>query len=208
MKRLINILVLSFLALMIATPAFSQEAATPTPVKKSRKQIKKEKELNEELCEIADDFNKMIVWKAFDKGSLVVLPEKKLLFLNEAEKVRDKISIENYQIALCQILDNPPVRKQKPREPVPGMEDIMTTPSPTPPKEIAGRDMSPQAIKKAAKKKNKPEVYYGLVLVRFNNQTTMPSVKVVTRLVKEYWIYNVKLKVWYIDSDLSDLFEE
>lgn len=205
MKRLFSVLVVFLLALAFALSALAQDEATPK--KKSRRQISKEKDLTEELCEVATDFNKLIVWKGFDQASMMVKDEKRLWFLNEAEKVRDTVHIEDFKIALCQVLDKEPIRKIKPAQTVPGLEEIMPTPTPAP-KAPDGKDLQSKKMKKKSKKSKAPEVYYGLVLARFVNQSTMPSNKVVTRLVKEYWIYDAKQKVWFIDTDLNDLFTD
>jgi hypothetical protein len=208
MKRLIALTVC--VIFLVTAAGFASAAGKGKEKPKSKAQVRKEKEMTEDLCDAAQDFNKMLVWKGYKEASNMVIPAKQLWFLNEAEKVQNTITIENFQVAMCQLLEQPPVRPQRKREVVPGMDELMKLTNPTPTPTPEQRDLTPkeEAAKKAKKaKKEKKLFYYGLVLVRFVNQTTVPSTKVETRLVPQYWIYDVKEDRWSIDTDLADLFE-
>ena len=74
------------------------------------------------------------------------------------------------------------------------------------------KDQTPQSdesLKEAGvdrpkgRKPKAEEVYYGTVLVRYINRTILPSARVDTKLVKQYWVHVGE--VWYIDFDWSEL---
>ena len=186
---------------------------------------KKSDELNEELCEIAHEFNRLIVWKGFDTAAMVVIPEKRMDFIEKAERVSSRLQIENFRVALCQTglqpfpreKSTPDIPGQTPVVPLLPGQDLPENPAIS--SKSAGTHLAdgepikavPELDDKEADKENKdkkekmkmPKVFYGMTLVRFQNMTIYPSNSVRSPVVKQYWV-NIDGN-WYCDIDLEDL---
>lgn len=181
-------------------------------------------ELSDELCQAAQDFNKLVVWRHYNPVSLMVLPNRRIDFLMEAEKYGGAVQIEHYNVVICQVDETPPVREPElPSTDLPGEKDLEETPEPDAESDrsAVSAEEAVRAVEEAKvpstetslketgierKKGGKPsekKVYYGTVLVRYINRTITPSNSVDTILVKQYWI-NVG-DVWYCDFDWKPL---
>ncbi|MCB1153993.1 MAG: hypothetical protein H6684_04020 [Deltaproteobacteria bacterium] len=200
---------------------------------KDKRETRKVQEISSSLCEAANDFNRLIVWQNYRAASLMVVPSKRIDFLVEGESHVGNLSIENFSIVICQAQKTPPVRDlELPDTELPEEEaedDPMqmrlpvetNPPGGETPREVIGKEEAVDAIEKdqtpqsdeslkeagvdrpKGRKPKAEEVYYGTVLVRYINRTILPSARVDTKLVKQYWVHVGE--VWYIDFDWSEL---
>ncbi|MCZ7586593.1 MAG: hypothetical protein M5R36_26455 [Deltaproteobacteria bacterium] len=189
---------------------------------KKRRDTKKIQELSTDLCEIAADFNKLIVWRHFQPASMMVVPSKRIDFLVDAERYGGGIQIEDYAVVVCQVAEDPPLREvDLPSTDVP--EDGAAPTSDTaPPRRVMDKEEALESVTKdpipegdkslkdigydQPKQRRKPasdRVFYGTVLVRYMNRTILPSNSVDTKLIKQYWV--AVDDVWYCDFDWSEL---
>ncbi len=157
--------------------------------------IKKAKDLQEELCKEASDFNRMVAWGYWDEAAQMVVPDRRGEFLMQAEKVATHLKMEGYKIAMCQVSSFPYPRVRGEVTPTP---TPVPTPTPTPtPRPPADQAPSPTP------KPEMPKVWYGLVLVRYINVSVVPSNAVRSPLLRQYWVW--KDDYWMVDPDLTDL---
>ena len=187
-----------------------------------KKDIKLKQDLSESLCEAANTFNSLVIWRNFEAASLMVMPSRRIDFLVDAEKYAGAVQIENFSVVVCQTDDAPPARDLKlpdtgaPKKPGPpsdkkseedrksitkeeAVDAIQQNPVPETDKSFS--DIGVKRPKQKAPKKER--VYYGTALVRYINRTILPSATVDTRLIKQYWI-NVG-DVWYCDFEWPEL---
>ncbi len=188
-----------------------------------KRETKKLQEYSDELHEIVTDFNKLIVWRGYTPASMAVVPSKRLDFLMDAEKYGGNLHIENYNVVLCQVTVDPPVRDLGLPESTDALsvhEDIVKTDN-TPDKAEATRDpKSDEAgddvekdeagdvtekdeVAEKTKDVKQPKIYYGTALVRYINRSVLPSMSVDTKLIKQYWI-NVD-GAWFCDFSWPDM---
>ncbi len=190
-----------------------------------RKETKKIQDLSDELCETANDFNKLVIWHHYAPVSLMIVPNRRIDFLMETEKYGGSVQIENFAVVVCQVDENPPPPSDLD---LPGtnLPEEGAAPTPTPAPGDAERDLMPkeEAVRavqdakipstdksladtgidrKKGGKPSKNKVYYGTVLVRYINRNLVPSASVDTILVKQRWI-NVG-EVWYCDFEWRDV---
>jgi hypothetical protein len=166
---------------------------------------KKHTELSEELCDVASDFGRRLIWKDYDGAGLLMVPEKKVSFLEKAEYVASKLSIEDYKVALCQVSSIPFERADQDTDYAsdPDVPPVMT---PSGEVQIAKPEEEPELAEGEEKPKLKmPKVFYGVVLMRLINVSVMPSNRVQNKLIKLYWVWTND--VWMCDLDLEDLIE-
>jgi len=161
-----------------------------------RRMIKKAEDLQEELCKLADDFNRMIAWRYYDEAGLMVAPELRADFLMQAEHIYARVSMEGYKISLCQVSPNPFPRQRgevMPGPRPPRRDEATPTPEPTP------EETSPTP------KPEMPKKWYGLVLVRYINLSVAPSNAVRSPLIRQYWYW--ENDVWVVDPEIEQLLE-
>ena len=174
---------------------------------------KKHKELSTELCEVATDFTRRLVWKDFDGAGMLVVPEKQVPFFEKADQVASKLSIEDFKLALCQVSMAPFARDED--LPEPG-DDPIDEPIKPPAAVVSqtpeGVETNPSAAKAPVpdktiekQKLKMPKVFYGVALVRLINVTVAPSTTVQNKLMKQYWIWTNDH--WMCDMDVEELLE-
>lgn len=177
----------------------------------SERSIRKKGELlQEELIKASTDFNRMISWRYYDDASTMVVPESKADFLMQAEAVNQQVNMEGFRITLVQVssLPFPRVRGEVKHEPKP-KEDI----PPSIAASIAAQeaktekqpDTSPAAKAEKEKSLEMPKIWYGLVLVRYENLIIAPHHTVRSPLMRQYWYYTEEIGAWLVDPEIEQL---
>lgn len=161
-----------------------------------RRVLKKATELQEELCKQANDYNRLIAWRYYDEASQMVLPERRADFLMEAEMVANRVKMEGFKVALCQVTTAPPPRLRGEITPTP-----MPVPTPMPEPVPAGEETPPEPTPELVM----PDEWYGIALVRYVHLSVAPSNTVSSPLLRQYWV--CRDDVWYVDPDLRQLLE-
>jgi len=170
-----------------------------------RRVRKKGEELQEELTKAATDFNRMIAWRYYDDASTMVIPESKADFLMQAEAVNARVNMESYKVTLVQVssLPFPRVRGEvkhepKPKEDIPPSIAAQKTKAENPPE-------TPPAKTENENRLEMPKVWYGLVLVRYENLIIAPHHTVRSPLIRQYWYYTDEVDTWLVDPEIEQL---
>ena len=188
---------------------------------KKKRKVKQEREYSDSLCEAAQDFNKLLIWRNISPASLMVVPPRRIDFLMDAEKYGGAVQIENFSILVGQASETPPVRDLNlPSTDVPDKGED-ETPAEEGERRFMGKEEVMESVEKdpvpktdkslyeagierpKAKKPKKEKIYYGTVLVRYINRNILPSATVDTKLITQYWI--CVGDVWYCDFEWTEL---
>jgi len=163
---------------------------------------RKAEDLTDGLMEAALDFNRMIAWRYFDEAALAVVPEHKADFFMAAQTVYSRVHMEGYKVTFAQVNPLPIPRIRGEVQPPP-----KDAPKPITPPSLALQDRKEKSESELDEYKKVPKIWYGMVLVRYQNLNVAPSSRVSSPLIRQYWYWYEDPGVWLVDPEIDQLLD-
>jgi hypothetical protein len=159
-------------------------------------------DLTDDLMESALDFNRMIAWRYFDDAALSVVPEHKADFLMATQTIYSRVHMEGYKVTFAQVSPVPIPRVRGEVQPPP--KDAV---KPATPPSLALQDRKTKGDSELDNFEKVPKIWYGMVLVRYQNLNVAPSSRVSSPLIRQYWYWYEDPGVWLVDPEIDQLLD-